>query len=41
MRFLDANVFIYAVLYEGEKGDKARKLINTVRGEKRPHLLLF
>jgi predicted nucleic acid-binding protein len=31
MRYLDANVFIYAALYEGEKGDKARKLIKKVR----------
>lgn len=31
MRYLDANVFIYAALYEGEKGKKARKLIKKVR----------
>ncbi|MBE0516189.1 MAG: type II toxin-antitoxin system VapC family toxin [Methanophagales archaeon] len=31
MRYLDANVFIYAALYEGEEGDKARKLIKEVR----------
>jgi predicted nucleic acid-binding protein len=31
MIYLDANVFIYAALYESEKGDKARKLIKKVR----------
>ena len=27
MRYLDANVFIYAALYSGEKGDNARKIL--------------
>ena len=31
MRYHDANVFIYAALYESEKSDKARNMIKKVR----------
>lgn len=36
MRYLDANVFIFAVLDEGPRGDRARELLRAVTTEDEP-----
>lgn len=36
MRYLDANVFVFAVLDEGARGDRARGLLRSVTTEDEP-----